>query len=170
MQRYFMTVQEAVQLVLEASTMGKRSDIFVLDMGEPIRIVDLARKMVLMAGLKPDEDIEIRFTGLRPGEKLFEDLRLGDETLLPTSNRKIRVFQGRRIAFEQLAPWIAELQHLLWRRDSNAVLDHLRILAPEYQKSSQIPAAVHGSMNGNSRPSLDSGSGGDGAVLHRSSV
>ncbi|MBV9180551.1 MAG: polysaccharide biosynthesis protein, partial [Acidobacteria bacterium] len=91
--RYFMTVQEAVQLVLHASTIGKGSEIFVLEMGKPIRILNLARKMIIMAGFKPDEDIQIRFTGLRPGEKLFEEVKLDGEHILPTSHEKIKVFR-----------------------------------------------------------------------------
>ena len=143
MRRYFMTVQEAVHLVLQASTMGKGSEIFMLDMGTPVRIVDLARKMITLAGLVLDEDIEIRFVGARPGEKLFEELSLDAENLLPTSHQEIRVFQGQQVAFEQLVPWIAELQHLLWRRDAESVITHLRMLVPEYQPIAEpIPAGV----------------------------
>ena len=79
--------------------MGKGSDIFVLDMGEPIRIVDLARNMIRLSGLEPDEDIEIRYTGLRPGEKLFEELTLEGENILPTYHEKIKIFQA--------PPWTA---------------------------------------------------------------
>lgn len=139
MRRYFMTVQEAVQLVLQASTMGKGSEVFVLDMGRPVRIVDLARKMITLAGLVPDEDIEIRFVGLRPGEKMFEEISLDAENVLPTSHERIRVFQGQQVSFNELVPWIAELHHLLWRRDSDLVINHLRTLVPEYQP---IPAAM----------------------------
>jgi FlaA1/EpsC-like NDP-sugar epimerase len=132
MRRYFMTVEEAVQLVLEASTMGKGSEIFMLDMGKPVRIIELARRMITLAGLVPDDDIEIRIVGVRPGEKLFEELSLDAECLLPTNHNKIRIFQSRQVTFGDLAPWIAELQHLLWRGDSDAVIEHLRALVPEY--------------------------------------
>ena len=132
MRRYFMTVQEAVQLVLQASTMGKKSEVFVLEMGKPVKIVDLARDMITLAGFVPGEDIEIRFTGLRPGEKLFEEISLEGENILPTAHSKIRVFEGRQMTFDQLAPWLANLQNLLWRRDEQAILEHLKILVPEY--------------------------------------
>ncbi len=138
--RYFMTVQEAVQLVLEASIMGAGSEIYVLDMGKPVRVVELARRMILLAGLAPGEDIEIRFVGLRPGEKLFEEICLGSESHLPTTNPKVRIFQSRRIAFADLVPWIAELQHLLWRGDPQPVTSHLKLLVPEYQPQTSPPS------------------------------
>ena len=142
MRRYFMTVQEAVQLVLQASTMGKGSDIFMLDMGQPVKIVDLARKMITLGGLVPEEDIEIRFTGTRPGEKLFEELNLRAESLLPTAHPKIRAYQGMQVAFDQLIPWIAELEHLLWRGDPETVVAHLQGLVPEYQPLPELTAAA----------------------------
>ena len=92
MRRYFMTIPEATQLVLQAFSIGKGGEIFVLDMGEPVKIVDLARNLVLLSGLQPDRDIKIEFTGLRPGEKLFEELNLHDEYLVPTSHPKIRSY------------------------------------------------------------------------------
>lgn len=143
MRRYFMTVQEAVHLVLEASTMGKGSEIFMLDMGKPVHIVELARKMITLAGLVPDEDIEIRFVGVRPGEKLFEELALDAEHLLPTSHNKIRIYRNRQVTIGDLVPWISELEYLLWRGDSEAVISHLRILVPEYQTvQERMPAGV----------------------------
>lgn len=135
MRRYFMTVQEAVQLVLQSSAMGKGSEIFVLDMGTPVKIVDLARNMITLAGFEPDDDIEIRFTGARPGEKIVEELRIQDENMLVTSHSKIRTFQGRRLTLQELSPWISELQHLLWHRDADGALEHMKILVPEYKAS-----------------------------------
>jgi FlaA1/EpsC-like NDP-sugar epimerase len=88
--------------------------------------------MITLAGLVPDDDIEIRIVGVRPGEKLFEELSLDAECLLPTNHNKIRIFQSRQVTFGDLVPWIAELQHLLWRGDSDAVIAHLRALVPEY--------------------------------------
>jgi FlaA1/EpsC-like NDP-sugar epimerase len=124
----------------------------MLDMGKPVRIVDLARKMITLAGLVLDEDIEIRFVGVRPGEKLFEELSLDAENLLPTSHEEIRIFQGQQVAFEQLVPWIAELQHLLWRRDAEPVIAHLRMLVPEYQPIADLIPA--GAERAASRPRL----------------
>jgi FlaA1/EpsC-like NDP-sugar epimerase len=131
--RYFMTVQEAVQLVLHASTIGKGSEIFVLDMGRPVRILDLARKMITLAGFAPDDDIQIHFTGLRPGEKLFEELKLDGEDILPTSHEKIKIFRGEQVTMQSLVPWIGDLQNLLWAQDAAAVVEHLNKLVPEYQ-------------------------------------
>jgi FlaA1/EpsC-like NDP-sugar epimerase len=141
MRRYFMTVQEAVHLVLQASTMGKGREIFVLDMGKPVKIVDLARNMIRLAGFVPDEDIEIRFTGPRPGEKIFEEVSSQSEDTVPTNHPKIHVFQGRQLTVQELAPWISELQHLLRRGDTSGITKHLAILVPEYQPDDATSAA-----------------------------
>ena len=110
MRRYFMTIPEAVQLVLQASTMGKGSEIFVLDMGEPVRILELARNMIRLSGHEPDIDIPIRFVGLRPGEKLFEELSTASDQVQPTRHEKIMIFCGSTPAQESMEQWIAELQ------------------------------------------------------------
>jgi FlaA1/EpsC-like NDP-sugar epimerase len=141
MRRYFMSIREAVQLVLQASTMGKGTEIFVLDMGEPVRILDLARNMIELAGLVPGEDIEIRFTGLRPGEKLQEEVALDDENMLPTYHEKIRIFASHGVDVEALSNWLTHLQLLIGRRDSARIVDHLKILVPEYA-SPKAPAAA----------------------------
>jgi FlaA1/EpsC-like NDP-sugar epimerase len=133
MRRYFMSVPEAVELVLQASTMCKDSEIFVLDMGEPVRIMDLATNMIGLAGLVPNQDIEIRITGLRPGEKLFEELRIEGENISPTYHDKIKIFTGTRLTRSQLEAWLSPLMTLVEARDAEAVLSHLRTLVPEYQ-------------------------------------
>jgi FlaA1/EpsC-like NDP-sugar epimerase len=133
MRRYFMTVAEAVQLVLQASTMGKGSEIFVLDMGEPVRIVDLARNMIRLSGRVPDEEIEIRYTGLRPGEKLHEELITEGEDILPTYHQKIKIFQGQRPHAERLQEAVAELELLVEQRDEAAVLAQLKKMLLECQ-------------------------------------
>lgn len=131
--RYFMTIQEAVALVLEASTMGRGSEIFLLDMGRPVKILDLAHNMIRQAGLLPGEDIEIKVTGLRPGEKIFEELSLDGEDMVPTKNPKISIFQSKQLTLREIAKWIVTTQYLLWRRDVDRLLDHMRVLVPEYQ-------------------------------------
>jgi len=137
MRRYFMTIPEAVQLVLQASTMGKGSEIFVLDMGEPVRILDLARNMIRLSGHEPDVDIPIRFTGLRPGEKLFEELSGASDQVRPTVHEKIMIFCGAGLKHEAMERWMEELQRLLARRDSAAVLSHMMDIVPEYMPSGQ---------------------------------
>jgi len=133
MRRYFMSIREAVQLVLQASTMGKGSNIFVLDMGEPVKIMDLAHNMIHLAGLVPDEDIEIRITGMRPGEKLFEEIALEGENILPTHHEKIRIFKGTDIERQFLFSWLSHLESIIEQRDEKEVLQHLAKLVPEYK-------------------------------------
>jgi len=135
MRRYFMTIPEAAQLVLQAYSMGKGSEVFVLDMGDPVRIVDLARNMIRLAGFEPDEDIEIRYTGLRPGEKLFEELCLDGEHIVPTYHEKVKIFHCPPRPRQYLVQWLSELRLLTKARDDQAVLSHLVKLVPEYQTS-----------------------------------
>jgi FlaA1/EpsC-like NDP-sugar epimerase len=131
MRRYFMTIPEASQLVLQAGSMGNGGEIFFLDMGEPVRIADLARDLITLSGLRPGVDVEIRFTGLRPGEKLFEELSVDAEHAEATRHPKI--FVGRFRPFD----W-DELQHLLVAlamtpaQDGQAIRRALRRLVPEY--------------------------------------
>jgi len=142
MRRYFMSIPEAVQLVLQASAMGKGSEIFVLDMGEPVRIVDLARNMIRLAGLVPDEDIELRFTGLRPGEKLYEELRMEGEDMLPTYHEKIKIFRSDRTSPVSLTHWLETLRFMLKEPDPEEIKRHLIALAPTYQ-----PVSVEGEVH-----------------------
>jgi FlaA1/EpsC-like NDP-sugar epimerase len=135
MRRYFMTTAEAVALVLQASTMGKGSDIFVLDMGEPVRIADLAANMIRLAGLVPGEDIEIHFTGVRPGEKLFEEINGQDESMLPTYHEKIKIFQEPPLDQETITAWIDGLEQLLAARQDEHVIEYIGELIPEYRPS-----------------------------------
>jgi FlaA1/EpsC-like NDP-sugar epimerase len=138
--RYFMTTTEAVQLVLQASTMGKGGEIFVLNMGEPIKIVDLARRMISLSGLEPDKDVRIEFTGLRPGEKLSEELRLEGEGIKPTSHEKIWVFEGVEIGFDDVQHWLEELSQLVERRSVHGVIAKLVSIVPEYGPSEDLMA------------------------------
>jgi FlaA1/EpsC-like NDP-sugar epimerase len=133
MRRYFMTIPEASQLVLQAFSIGKGGDVFLLDMGEPVKIVDLAKSLILLSGLKPGKDIEIKFTGLRPGEKLFEELNLHDESLVPTSHAKIRRYlcpSGPDIAC--LKMHLQGLARVIAEGDIAQLISHLTDLIPDY--------------------------------------
>ncbi len=131
--RYFMTIPEAAQLVLQASSMGEGSEVFVLDMGQQIRIVDLARNMIRLSGREPDVDIEIRFTGLRPGEKLFEEVITKGENIQPTYHEKIRIFRGLRQHQQDMTAWLGRLEQLANHGEKDALLEHMRALVPEYR-------------------------------------
>jgi FlaA1/EpsC-like NDP-sugar epimerase len=138
--RYFMTTAEAVGLVLQASTMGNGGEIFVLNMGEPVKIVDLARRMILLSGLEPDKDVQISFTGLRPGEKLFEEIRLEGEGIKPTPHEQIWVFEGGQPSFESVREWLEELSTLVESRNVHGLISKLVSIVPEYGPSQQLTA------------------------------
>ena len=130
--RYFMTISEAVSLVVQASTRSEGAEIFVLDMGEPIRIVDLAENMIRLAGKVPYEDIDIEFTGLRPGEKLIEEIRGKSEGLVATSSEKMHVIRERPLSWDRVDQWIAELKELIAARQETEIIAHLQRMVPEY--------------------------------------
>ena len=138
MHRYFMTIPEAVQLVLQASAMGKGSEIFVLDMGAPVSIVDLARQLILLSGLKPDEDIGIEFTGTRPGEKLHEELTLVDEEVQLTHHPKIKVFAGASVSQEWMVGRLTALGAACARRDLAALVEEIQQIVPDYTVSQDV--------------------------------
>lgn len=131
--RYFMTIPEATQLVLQAGSMGSGSEILVLDMGDPVRIVDLAEELIRLSGLTPYEDIDIVVTGLRPGEKLFEELLIDGEGILPTAHDKIKVLASVQI---DMQPVRDELDCLYEAARSNAIhelMESLKRLVPEFK-------------------------------------
>lgn len=132
MTRYFMTIPEASQLVLQAATMGKGGEIFLLDMGEPVKIVDLARELIRLSGFSPDEDIKIEFTGIRPGEKLYEELSIIGEDMLPTSHPKIAIWKTRQVDKDQLIEGIEELLEAAKTQDHSAVVKVVKKIIPEY--------------------------------------
>ena len=136
--RYFMTIPEAVQLVLQASSMGKGGEIFVLDMGEPVRILDLVRNLIRLSGFEPDRDIKIDFVGLRPGEKMFEELKLEGEDVKPTAHEKIRLLTGSRTTFEQISGWLDELSMLVQGKNVHGLVTKLVTIVPEYWPSPEI--------------------------------
>ena len=138
MKRYFMTIPEASQLVLQSSTMGKGGEIFVLDMGEPVRILDLARNLILLSGLRPDEDISIDFIGLRPGEKLFEELNLREEDILPTYHEKVKIFAGCTIPWVAMELYLAKLRYLCSVRSFRDLILTLKEIVPDYNPSSDV--------------------------------
>jgi FlaA1/EpsC-like NDP-sugar epimerase len=138
MRRFFMTIPEAAQLVLQASAMGAGGEVFVLDMGEPVRIVDLARKMVLLSGLRPDEDIRIDFSGIRPGEKLYEEVCASEEDTVPTPHSQIRIFTGRGVASEELSRCLEELSHHVQVRDGTGLILCLKEMIRDYNPSTFV--------------------------------
>jgi FlaA1/EpsC-like NDP-sugar epimerase len=137
MKRYFMTTAEAVALVLQASTIGEGSEIFVLDMGEPVLILDLAINLIRLSGLEPYSDIGIQFTGPRAGEKLYEEINTPSELLRPTFHSKIRIFQDPQQQVAGISTWIATLRTLVTTGDEHDVIEHIRKLVPEYQPSAR---------------------------------
>jgi FlaA1/EpsC-like NDP-sugar epimerase len=140
--RFFMTIPEAAQLVLQAGSMGKGGEIFLLDMGEPIRILDLAEELIRLSGLRPYDDIDITFTGLRPGEKLFEELLLAGEDSTSTAHEKIFVAKARPINSAALVRWLEDISLSLHDMDSSAFAAMLKRIVPEYGEVLPVPAAV----------------------------
>ncbi|MEA1950999.1 MAG: polysaccharide biosynthesis protein, partial [Planctomycetota bacterium] len=131
MERYFMTIPEASRLVIQAGTIGKTGQIMVLDMGDPVRIVDLASDMIRLSGLRIGEDIEIEFSGLRPGEKLYEELRANGEQQLPTLHDKITVADHRPCNPQQILAAIDDLERAAVDKPQE-VVDLLQSIVPEY--------------------------------------
>jgi FlaA1/EpsC-like NDP-sugar epimerase len=147
--RFFMTVREAVELVLQASALSPESEatdargkIFVLDMGEPVKIVDLAQQMIRLAGLRPGRDVGIEFIGLRPGEKLHEELFHPAEPLIPTGNPAIRLAAPRTADYAMLARSIDELEENARARREERLLQLLARLVPEYRRTTSGPSAA----------------------------
>jgi FlaA1/EpsC-like NDP-sugar epimerase len=158
--RYFMTISEASQLVLQASAMATGGDVFVLEMGEPVRIRELAESMIELSGLRvrddqnPDGDIEIAVTGLRPGEKLYEELLIGND---PTKTRHERIMRAREqlIPLAQLEPVLERLSQAVRLMRTSEALSILRALVPEYKASSEpldLGAAGASALAGEGRP------------------
>jgi FlaA1/EpsC-like NDP-sugar epimerase len=133
-----MTIPEAVQLVLQASTMGRGGEIFVLDMGEPVPIVDLAKNLIRLSGLDPERRVGIVYTGLRPGEKLLEELKLDGEGIKPTSHPKIRVLDGGSVDFHRVSHWLEELSALVDSKNVFGLVQKLQEIVPEYTPSEEL--------------------------------
>jgi FlaA1/EpsC-like NDP-sugar epimerase len=133
--RYFMTIPEACQLVLEAGFMGSGGEIFVFDMGEPVKIADLARQMIKLSGYEPDKDIKIEYTGLRPGEKLYEELLTDKEKTLPTYNRKVKIAEVEDFDHEATLAKTVSLLQSSYRLSEEELVRKLSAIVPEYNSS-----------------------------------
>jgi FlaA1/EpsC-like NDP-sugar epimerase len=129
--RFFMTIPEACQLVLEAGSMGQGGEIFVFDMGKSVKIIDLAKKMIQLSGLELGKDIEIKVTGLRPGEKLYEELLASEENTIPTHNPQILIAKTKENSQEQLKA-VEELIHLFDSQQNEQIVRKMKEIVPEY--------------------------------------
>ena len=118
--------------------MGQGGEIFVLDMGEPVKIVDLARNLILLSGLRPDEDIKVEFSGVRPGEKLYEEVNAIDEDVKPTYHDKIKIFSGVTQSWSLMEKQLNQLQHLCAARKFDELILTLKEIVPEYSPSSEL--------------------------------
>lgn len=136
--RYFMTIPEACRLVLEAGMMGKGGEIFLFDMGKPVKIVDLAKKMIRLSGLEIDKDIQIKFTGLRPGEKLYEELLNDAENTLPTHHPQIMIGKVREYDFDPVSKEIDELISLFDQQDNMAIVKKMKAIVPEFRSRNSV--------------------------------
>ncbi|MFN5937119.1 MAG: polysaccharide biosynthesis protein [Sphingobacteriales bacterium] len=140
--RYFMTIPEACQLVLEAGSMGNGGEIFVFDMGRPIKIADLAKKMIRLSGFTPGVDIKLKFTGLRPGEKLYEELLNTSENTIPTYHDKILIAKVREVDHDEVCRQLDELIQLAMdRHKPEIILAKLQEIVPEYIPNNPVYAA-----------------------------
>ncbi len=136
--RYFMTIPEACSLVLEAGCMGKGGEIFVFNMGKSVKIIDLARKMIKLSGLEEDRDIKIVFTGLRPGEKLFEELLADSENTLPTHHPQILIGKVREYEYGEVSSVIEELIKLFDTQNNEKIVQCMKTLVPEFKSNNSV--------------------------------
>jgi FlaA1/EpsC-like NDP-sugar epimerase len=138
MRRFFMTIPEACQLVLQAAAIGAGGQICVLDMGELVKIVDLARNLILLSGLRPGEDIKIQFTGMRPGEKLYEELNTMLEDTVPTAHEKIRILVGNGMPEGDIETWLGGLREVCRARDVGRLVVALKEIVLDYSPSTHL--------------------------------
>lgn len=141
--RFFMTIPEAAQLILQATAMGQGGEIFVLDMGEPIKISYLAEQMILLAGLTPGEDIAVQYTGLRPGEKLYEELFHESEALDKTAHDKILQASYRERDWLELLVILKEMKQACDEIQEHTLRKLLHLLVPEYASTIAVTAAAN---------------------------
>jgi FlaA1/EpsC-like NDP-sugar epimerase len=140
--RYFMTIPEACRLVLEAGCMGKGGEIFIFDMGKSVKILDLAKKMIQLSGLTLDKDISITFTGLRPGEKLYEELLNNAENTLPTHHEKIMIAQVRETNFEDISANIEALIKMFGQQDNMRLVKQMKMIVLEFKSNNSVYEAL----------------------------
>jgi len=138
--RFFMTIPEAVQLVLQAGAMAKGGEIFVLDMGQPVKIADLAKDLIRLSGFEPDVDIEIKYTGLRPGEKLYEELLMAEEGLTATKHEKIFIGKPLHIDIDELKNELQKLRFVA-TGSKEGIIDFVKKLVPTYKSAEEVVAA-----------------------------
>ncbi|MBQ9758941.1 MAG: polysaccharide biosynthesis protein, partial [Opitutales bacterium] len=131
--RYFMTIPEAVGLVLQTAVIGKGGSIYVLNMGEPVKIIDVARNLIHLSGLRPDIDIEIKISGLRPGEKLFEELKTAGEEFEPSGHSRISRFISTPMDYEKLEDLLEALRKISQKQSRNEIKRDIRLIIPEYK-------------------------------------
>lgn len=136
--RYFMTIPEACDLVLQAGTMGQGGEIFVFDMGEPVKILDLAKRMIKLSGFEPHVDIKIVYTGLRPGEKLYEELLSDDAKTLPTHNEKILISKDPNMEFHEIEKYTNHIIKAAIRREKLEVVQVLKEIVPEFKSNNSV--------------------------------
>ncbi len=136
--RFFMTIPEACNLVMEAGAMGDGADIFIFDMGQPVKIYDLATKMIQLFGFEPGDDIKIEETGLRPGEKLYEELLNDSENTLPTHHPKIKRAKVVDIGNEETNRFINELSELILDRDELKLVSKMKQIVPEFVSNNSV--------------------------------
>jgi FlaA1/EpsC-like NDP-sugar epimerase len=136
--RFFMTIPEACRLVLEAGTMGDGGEIFVFDMGEPVKIADLARRMIELSGFRPDKDIEIKYTGLRPGEKLYEEVLSDKESTKETPRPKIHVAAVREYNYSEILPLVEQLTQYSTDVRIPEMVKLMKSVVPEFKSKNSI--------------------------------
>lgn len=145
--RFFMTIPEACQLVLEAGAMGKGGEIFIFDMGKSVKITDLAKKMVQLSGLELGKDIQLVFTGLRPGEKLYEELLNNEENTIPTHHEKIMIAKVIEYDFEAVKEHITELIQLFDDQNNEAIVKKMKAIVPEYISNNSVYEVLDSQKN-----------------------
>lgn len=136
--RFFMTIPEACRLVMEAATHGEENKIFVFDMGKSVKIADMARRMIELAGFVPDKDIKIEYTGLRPGEKLYEEVLSNEENTIPTEHKSIRIAKVRQYEYKEVHQTLEQLEKLALNLDVNKMVYTMKHIVPEFKSKNSV--------------------------------